>query len=310
MNAGPQLTADSTKIVPTASEASRFDSLSVVIPTKNSARTLERCIVSLRSQLDLSGQAFPVEVIVVDNSSTDQTPEIARRLADRFETRGPERCAQRNVGMRLASNEIVIFIDSDMVLEPYVCVQTFLEFENDQCGAVVLPEESFGEGFWAACRSLEKRIALGDPRTEAARGFRVSSLREIGAWNEALTAAEDWDLTDRVVAAGWTISRCQARVLHDEGRPTLRGTFAKKRYYGQWVGAYLEQSDTDSSTVPRSNRRTRLSPLRILAKPRLLVEKPHVTIGLFTLKAIDALGIGLGALHAKRLKGTVRGTGL
>lgn len=274
--------------------------ITVVIPTKNSVRTLERCITSIRSQVDFEGNPFGVEIVVVDNSSTDGTEEIGRALADCFETKGPERCAQRNYGMRLASNEVVLFIDSDMVLEPLVCVQTFRAFEDDECGAVVVPEVSFGEGFWAACRSLEKRIAVGDPRTEAARGFRVSALREIGAWNESLTAAEDWDLTDRVMAAGWRISRCVALVRHDEGRPTLVGTFRKKRYYGQWVGAYLRQSQVKSDMVRAEDRRARLSPLRILAKPGLLVKQPHVAVGLFVLKAVDAFGIGLGVFDAKR----------
>lgn len=284
-----------------------YGTLTVVIPTKDSARTLERCLASVRSQVDLRGEPLGVEIVVVDNSSTDGTAAIGRTSADRFETKGPERCAQRNFGMRLATNEIVLFIDSDMVLEPLVCAQTFAAFNDQACGAVVVPEQSFGEGFWARCRSLEKRIAVGDRRTEAARGFRVSALRETGAWNESLTAAEDWDLTDRVIAAGWTISRCDALIRHDEGHVSLLGTFRKKRYYGQWVGAYLEQSQAVSDTVRPSDRRSRLSPLRILAKPRLLLEQPHVSVGLVVLKAVDALGIGLGVIDAKRSKWAVNG---
>jgi glycosyltransferase involved in cell wall biosynthesis len=274
--------------------------ISVVVPTKNSARTLERCLVSIRAQVGLDGLPLRVEIIVVDNASDDSTPAIGARLADQFETNGPERCAQRNRGMALASHELVMFIDSDMVLEPKVCAQTIAAFADENVGAVVVPEESFGEGFWAACRALEKRIAIGDPRTEAARGFRVSVLHEIGAWNEALTAAEDWDLTDRVIVSGRKLARTVDRIHHDEGRPTLRGTFQKKRYYGRWVAAYLKQKS--ESDVRSTDRRSRLSPLRILGKPHLLLPKPHLAAGLMTLKMVDAFGIGMGVLSARRAK--------
>ena len=67
--------------------------VSVVVPTRNAARTLDACLRSIRSQT--YGR---VELVVVDNHSLDATPEIARRYVDAFETSGPERSAQRNRG--------------------------------------------------------------------------------------------------------------------------------------------------------------------------------------------------------------------
>src|SRR5712691_8291516 len=87
--------------------------VSVVIPTRNAARTLDACLRSVRSQT--YGR---VELVVVDNHSSDRTPEIARQYADVFETYGPERSAQRNYGARISSGDYVMFIDADMTLGP------------------------------------------------------------------------------------------------------------------------------------------------------------------------------------------------
>ncbi len=225
--------------------------IAVVVPTRDAARTLGRCLASVRAQTDAAGGPLPVTLVVVDNCSGDDTVAVAAPLADAVATVGPERSAQRNAGAQLASEiepatEVVLFVDADMVLEATVCSEVLDALDAagamGRPGAVVVPERSFGDGFWAACRALEKRIVDGDPRTEAARAFGVELLRDIGGWAEDLTAGEDWDLTDRAVAAGALLTRTRAVIHHDEGRPTLRGVFRKKRYYGQWMAAYQARS--------------------------------------------------------------------
>ena len=87
--------------------------ISAIVPTRNSERTIASCLESLRRQ-----QGCDVEVIVIDNNSSDATAQIATDLADIVINAGPERSAQRNRGAEAATGEIVFFIDSDMVLEP------------------------------------------------------------------------------------------------------------------------------------------------------------------------------------------------
>ena len=124
--------------------------VSLIVPTRNSARTLAACLESCRNQTHPD-----VEVIVVDNSSTDGTIEIAQALADRTFDQKPERSAQRNRGAAESTGEIVVFIDSDMVLEPTVVADAVAVFERrPEVGAVIIPERSFGEGFFASCRVL------------------------------------------------------------------------------------------------------------------------------------------------------------
>lgn len=279
--------------------------IAVVVPTRNAERTLHRCLTSVRAQVRPDGSAMPVTLVVVDNGSSDATVAVARSLAHAVTDTGPERSAQRNAGTRLArqvapSTEAVLFIDADMVLEPTVCAEALDAVDGcrsrGRSAAVVIPETSFGEGFWARCRALERRIAEGDPRTEAARAFDVAVLDAVGGWAEDLTAGEDWDLTDRVVAAGAVTGRTTARVHHDEGRPTLRRIFAKKRYYGRWIGPYLARRSGATSV---SGGWTRLGPLRVLRRPGMLLARPHVGAGLVLLKTVDALGVAIGALGAR-----------
>ncbi|MGO1165883.1 MAG: glycosyltransferase family 2 protein, partial [Janibacter sp.] len=88
-------------------------SVTVVVPTRNNIRTIEACLRSVTEQ------SHPhIELVVVDNHSSDGTPQVAERFADRVITAGPERSAQRNTGIEVATSEWVLWLDSDMILPP------------------------------------------------------------------------------------------------------------------------------------------------------------------------------------------------
>ena len=265
--------------------------VSFVVPTKDSARTLESCLASLRGQTH-----DDMETIVVDNASSDATPDIARRLADRFEVRGPERSAQRNHGTACSTGDVVIFVDSDMVLEPHLAAATVAAFTaSPDIGALVIPERSFGDGFLTRCRVLEKDLYVGDDRVEAPRAFRRPVIEALGGWAETLVAAEDWDLADRTVEAGVGIGRVDAWIWHDEGRLRLRTTFRKKRYYGRWIDLYLST---------RSGGGRKFARTALLSQPGRLARHPLLTAGLFVLKATEATGLVLGIRDARRQRRT------
>jgi glycosyltransferase involved in cell wall biosynthesis len=255
--------------------------ISFVVPTYNSARTLDACLESLREQLHPD-----VEVIVVDNGSTDNTTEIAARHADHVSQWGPERSAQRNRGTEASTGDVVVYIDSDMVLEPNIATQIEAAFVAEPLtGALIIPERSFGDGFLARCRELEKALYVGDEAIESPRAFRRSVIELLGGWDERLTAAEDWDLADRARAVT-AVGRIEAYIWHDEGRIQLRAMFAKKRYYGRWIDEYVRMH---ADTSGRKFARTAL-----FRKPGTLVRHPALTAGLATLKLTEAAGLMLG----------------
>jgi glycosyltransferase involved in cell wall biosynthesis len=265
--------------------------ISFVVPTRNSARTLAACLGSLRAQT-----FGDVEVVVVDNGSTDGTGGIARLLADRFTDWGPERSAQRNRGTACSTGDVVVFIDSDMVLEPHVAASIHERFTaQPELAALIIPERSFGDGFLARCRSLEKALYVGDGGVEAPRAFRRPTIDELGGWDETLTAAEDWDLADRAAAAGVGVGRVDAWIWHDEGRLRLRSTFAKKRYYGRWIDQYLR--------MRRGRGRGRFARTALLRHPGRLLRHPLLSTGLVVLKSAEVAGLLLGMRDTRRAGG-------
>lgn len=260
--------------------------ISVVVPTRNSARTLAACLTQIRRQTHPR-----VELIVVDNGSTDGTIAIASGLADRIERHGPERSAQRNRGYALAAGELIAFIDSDQLLEPEVLAQAAgVTAQDAGVGGVVIPELAFGVGFLAGCRALEKQLYLGDARVEAARIFTRTALATAGGYDESILAGpEDWELDDRVRAAGFQVARTTARAWHDEGRVHLQACFAKKRYYGRSLAAYYR-----TGASPRPVARPGL-----FSDPGILARHPARTAGLAVLKAVEVAGLLRGALDAR-----------
>ena len=66
--------------------------------------------------------------------------------------------------------------------------------------ALIIPEKSFGEGYWAACKAFERQFYIGDDAVEAPRVVRKSVFESIGGYDEALTGFEDWDFTRRLRA--------------------------------------------------------------------------------------------------------------
>jgi glycosyltransferase involved in cell wall biosynthesis len=262
--------------------------VSFVVTTKNAGRTIDACLRSLRDQDDPS-----IEIIVIDNFSTDETPAVAARYADVFVQAGPERSAQRNHGAQLATGDVLVFIDADMVVPPSVSRECRNLFDTEPgVGSAVLPELSFGPGYFARCRALEKELYLGDDQVEGTRAFRREAFEAVSGFDPKLNAFEDWDLTDRVRAHGWRIGRIETAIWHDDGAVSPRAQFRKKRYYGAQSARYLARRGT-----PRRRRIVRTSLLR--SGHRLLAE-PVLAPGLVWLKLVEALGLAIGASNALR----------
>jgi glycosyltransferase involved in cell wall biosynthesis len=87
--------------------------LSVVIPTRDRADVLERCLAALEREQ-------PDEVVVVDDGSTDHTPEVLARhqwVRTRRLT-GEGRSAAKNAGVEVATGDVVLFMDDDVIATP------------------------------------------------------------------------------------------------------------------------------------------------------------------------------------------------
>jgi glycosyltransferase involved in cell wall biosynthesis len=262
--------------------------LSVVIPTRDSARTVAACLASL------GDAATPFESIVVDNGSRDDTITLARRAGAVVLSMGPERSAQRNAGLARARGAVVAFLDSDQMATPGLLDEA-ISLIAAGADAVVLTETSVGQGFWARVRALERACYQGVDEIEACRVFRRDLLERLGGFDESLSAFEDWDLTARVRAAGATVARTRRLVLHDEGGPSFASAVRHKAGYGRWLAAYRRKH-------PQLAAR-QLSPFRrawwYLRRAPSLARDPIATLGLLALKGAEAAAMARAALSAR-----------
>lgn len=229
-----------------------------------------------------------VEIIVVDNFSSDPTPGIASRLADRFLTGGPERSAQRNMGAAIATGDILVFLDSDMRAPVNLAHDVVDTLDRlPAVDALILPEISVGEGYWARCKALEKTIYLGDSDVEAARVFRSRAFWAVGGFDEELFAGEDWDLSDRLEESGCSFGRTAATITHDEGSLTLIADLRKKFYYGRSLHSYFRKRPRQVGP--------RLIRSGFLRKGGVLLKEPGLAAGLVSMKILELGAVAAGA---------------
>ncbi len=114
--------------------------VSVVIPTCNRRAILQRCLDALAAQ-----SYDDYEVIVVDDCSTDDTPEFLARFADQHSDL-KLRCLRnehhaganpsRNRGIEIATGELVAFLDSDCIADPDWIANLAAGFQTDRVAAV------------------------------------------------------------------------------------------------------------------------------------------------------------------------------
>lgn len=253
--------------------------VSIIVPTKNSAATLRACLQSVRDQSYLN-----IETVVVDNFSTDNTVNIAKELGAAVYQKGPERSPQRNYGVSKAAGEFVLIIDSDMELGKDVVGQCAAAFADPQVEGVVIPEESFGTGFWAQCKRLERSFYVGVPWMEAARAFRRETYLKLGGYDEAMVSGEDWDLSQRAEAEG-KLSRTASFVRHNEGALKFLTTIKKKYYYAKQFKHYQSKN---SQTTNVSLQTGLISRYKLFFKqPGKLFSKPLVGVGMLFMKTCE-----------------------
>ncbi len=270
--------------------------VSVLVHTKNSQRTIREHLESIRNQ-----SYGNIETIFVDNNSTDDTAKIARKFTDNIYSFGPERSAQRNFAAKKATGDYFLVPDSDMILGKNVisqCVSLILKDNNIK--AVIIPEKSFGVGFWARCKILERSFYLGVDWIEAARFFDKETFEDMNGYDEENTGTEDFDLPQRIIKkyGKKSTGRIKEFILHDEGRILLIKQLKKKFYYAQNLNIYkknnLDYYNLQINIIKRY--------LLFFSDPKKLFSNPMVGIGLFFMKTLEFAAGGLGYLKGKYFK--------
>ena len=183
--------------------------LTIVIPVHNRAELVVRTLESLASS---SCRDF--QLIVVDNGSTDTTPEVCSRWIEEHAGLGFQAKllrenrsgapAARNRGLSACTTPWVYFFDSDDIFDNhFVEVATGLATKGSELDVIFFSVcmEAGGK-----CRT-RSYVPTGDPAAHIITSmlstqsmlFRTEWLRSIGGWNERLKIWQDWELGIRVL---------------------------------------------------------------------------------------------------------------
>jgi glycosyltransferase involved in cell wall biosynthesis len=263
--------------------------VSVIVPTFNSERFLEKCLQSIRAQ------TYPnIEVIVVDRHSTDRTEEIAKRYADLVLLIDSERSAAVNLGVEYARGEYVYRVDSDSIVESSVVDEAIRKCEVEGFDAVCIHNTSDPSvSFWAKVRKLERDFYANGGLHVAARFFRKEAFEKVGGFNESLVAAEDYDLHNRLLENGFKVGYVEPKEVHIGEPRNLLDVAKKHYYYGKTVKGFLHVNHTKGIK--------QISPLRLvfIKKGKSFVDDPVLTVGFVVYQAVKYAAAGLGFLIAE-----------
>lgn len=218
--------------------------VSVIVPCKNSEATLDICLRSIADQTYKN-----IEIIVVDNFSTDKTPEIAQKYTKLFFTKGPERSAQANFGVKKAKGEYIYKVDSDFVLDKNV-VSECVERAAEGYDAVVVHNTPDVRVSWVAkIRKFEVDMYKYDLDHSSARFVRKDIYEKIGGFDSDVTAGEDYDFQNKLNRAGVKTGFVDAEALH-LGEPKTMWKHLKKYYkYGADFVNYKSTATKEESST-------------------------------------------------------------
>ena len=264
--------------------------VSVIITTKNEEKHIATLLASIVQQ------NYPkIETILVDNNSTDSTVELAAAFPVKIFNKGPERSAQRNCGAESSTGEFLLFLDADMKLEHSVitdCVNLLTKYS--EIHAAIIPEVSYGDGYWAKCKALERNCYIGDESIEGARFYRKPTFFEVGGFDTNFTGVEDWDMS-RKIKDKYAIGRISSFINHNEGQLQLLKLVAKKRYYARPASGYFKK-----------HRQSMVSSQAIyLLRPafyknwKQLIAHPFLLVGMIIMLTAEFLGGLTGYMETK-----------
>lgn len=213
--------------------------VSVIVPAYNEEKGIASTIESLLRS------THPLEIIVVDDGSSDNTAQIASgylRYGVRLLTQpNAGKSAALNTGIRQARHEIIVMLDGDTVFEPDAVARLAGALRDRQVGAVSgnakVGNRTGLLGRWQHIEyvvgfNLDRRlydVAGCMPTVPGAIGaFRRAALDQVGGLSED-TLAEDTDLTMAILRAGWKVRYVPDAIAWTEA-PASLGQLWKQRY--------------------------------------------------------------------------------
>jgi succinoglycan biosynthesis protein ExoA len=247
-----------------------MEMVTVIVPMYNEERYILNCLDAILSQ-DYQG---PMEVLVIDGGSTDNSHQIVHRVMG--ESRIPIRLlynpkrivpASLNIGIRSAQGDIVVRVDAHAIIgKDYVrkCVEYLQSSGADNVGGLMRPVQNQTRIGQAIALAMSCPFGVGTGKfhysereefvdTVYLGAFRKSTLLALGGYDETFLRNQDYELNYRIRQAGGKILLTPAIKSHYYTRASLKKLWSQYFQYGFWKVQMLRKH-------PRSVRVRQLVP--------------------------------------------------
>ncbi len=217
-----------------------LEGVSIIVPVFNSEKTIRKCLESL---LNIDYPKHKLEIILVDDGSTDGTKEIIRHYSGvkLIEQRHKGPATTRNVGVRKSSGKYIFFTDSDCIVRKDWIMDMLKEFRGNLAivsGSLVpfsmkRPSEKFEQMRRERLYGVRRRLVEVVPSCNMA--IKRGVFNEINGFDEDFKYAsfEDYDLCRRVKKLKYAIlyePTIQVIHLHSS---SWKGVFRRALIHGR-----------------------------------------------------------------------------
>lgn len=245
---------------------SRFNDveLSVIIPFLNAESTISEQLDGFLKQ----ECSCPWEIIVVDNGSTDGSRSVIEQyklkqlnltMVDAFDRRGP--AYARNVGVRAARGDLLVFCDADDVVTPGWLEALRASLEESDIALCRIDTRKLNAASWVSRlewiddnrggeeETLEDHRAPFPPNLIMFRGRGFAIKREfheaINGFDETMIAGEDLDYGYRAQMAGAKPGLAYDALLYYRFRPQFKAMINQWRNYGKYAVLLRKKYQTE-----------------------------------------------------------------
>lgn len=223
--------------------------VSIIIPAFNEAKDIRKCLNAFTSQTKK-----PREIIIVDGGSKDETAEVVKefasrnkniRLLDESGQRSPANA--RNIGLKAARGEIIVFKDADAIVEKDYVKKIEEEFSETRAQIIEFKEDRFlPEDANAVETALFYKEATITGYGEIV--MRKKVLKEIGGFEPMLGFGEDRVMAEKLKKTG--IKKAKRTLKIACGRISgIKELITRNLWYGRTIPKYLGKKQDAGVTI-------------------------------------------------------------
>ena len=183
---------------------------SIIIPCYNSEKTLNQSLTSICN----IPKKYEYEIIIVDDGSTDRSTEIISKYPVRLFKQPVNGGAghARNRGVNESKYNIILFLDTDVIVEPNILDKIVENFNTKQADCVVgvFAKENPYPDFFSQYKSLYCNYKYLCIKGSAAVNTAITAVKKevfhsLGGFNTTISASEDNEFAKRLYLKGYTI---------------------------------------------------------------------------------------------------------